>query len=321
LWLTLLTSVPHSLWRHRHLWHHAGEPQSRTAMPWTPQALAEFALVGLLVAGLALLVPRAFVLAWLPGFGLGMALCQLQGWAEHALPERQIAAGGISFYAPWYNTLWFNDGFHAEHHTLPAVHWTSLPGNVAPGAAISELPPVLRWLPHARAQFLAALENLALASPLLQRFMVRTHTRAVDRLLRAANLRPSSVVIVGGGIFPRSVLVLRDLLPDAHCTIVDADAANTEQARTWLADHGIDPKTVAFRVKWFDGACDGQVDLVILPLAVLGDLRGLRRGVRGHVLNHAWLWQPGRAQEGCVASVVVSPWLLKRTNLYRPLGD
>ena len=33
---------------------------------------------------------------------------------------------GVSSYDKLYNWLWFFNGFHAEHHFRPKVHWTKM---------------------------------------------------------------------------------------------------------------------------------------------------------------------------------------------------
>src|SRR5204863_1304583 len=79
---------------------------------------------------------------------------------------------------------------------------------------------------------LEALERLVLLSPALQRVVLRAHARAVEPLI--APLRPRTVAIVGGGLFPRTALIVRRLVPEAHITIIDASRANLERARTML---------------------------------------------------------------------------------------
>ena len=34
--------------------------------------------------------------------------------------------GGVSSYDKLYNWIWFFNGFHAEHHFRPKVHWTRM---------------------------------------------------------------------------------------------------------------------------------------------------------------------------------------------------
>lgn len=58
---------------------------------------------------------------------LGNCLSSLNGYFEHfgGNPDKPIA-WGVSSYAPFYNLLWFNNGYHAEHHFRPRMHWTQM---------------------------------------------------------------------------------------------------------------------------------------------------------------------------------------------------
>ena len=219
--LSVLLGIPQTLWRDRHLAHHAG-------LEWRLRAsrslVAETALVICLWAALAWLEPHFFLFAYLPGYLVGLGLCAMQGYWEHPV--------GIptSHYGRIYNFLCFNDGYHAEHHAAPAVHWSKLPHARDGCAAISPWPPLMRWLD---VRPLEALERLVLRSAWLQQFVLRTHRRAFRSLLR--RLHPiRSVTIVGGGLFPRTALILGELLPEARLTIVDSDARNLETARGFL---------------------------------------------------------------------------------------
>lgn len=144
LYLTVVLGVPQSIWRARHLWHHAGE-RAAEKPGLARGALVEIALVAAAWLALAIARPWLLLLGWLPGWGLAMALCQLQGVYEHA----GVGPSGISVYGRLYNLLWFNDGYHVEHHARPDAHWRELPSLRRPGAPRSRLPPVLRWLPRA----------------------------------------------------------------------------------------------------------------------------------------------------------------------------
>ena len=75
-----------------------------------------------------LVVDWRAVLFLVPFYYLGECASQLNGYFEHfgGDPDTPIA-WGVSTYAPLYNLVWFNNGFHAEHHYRPAVHWTRLP--------------------------------------------------------------------------------------------------------------------------------------------------------------------------------------------------
>src|SRR5207244_6782809 len=74
--------------------------------------------------------PRFFLTAYLPGYAAGLALCWLHGHYEHA-------RGTTSHYGRLYNLLFFNDGYHVEHHAAPGTHWARLPDRIATDAPTS----------------------------------------------------------------------------------------------------------------------------------------------------------------------------------------
>ena len=117
--------------------------------------------------------PYFFLTAYLPGYLVGLTLCYLHGHFEHA-------RGTTSHYGLLYNLLFFNDGYHVEHHTRPAEHWTRLPKRRPAEATGSRWPAVLRWLEHFN---LDGMERLVLRSQPLQRFVLRKHERAFRALL------------------------------------------------------------------------------------------------------------------------------------------
>jgi len=163
---------------------------------------------------------------------------------------------------------------------------------------------VLRWIDSAVPAALEWLERRVLRSTRLQRFVLRAHERAFRALLPLVP-PPRRVTIVGGGLFPRTALALRRLLPDATLTIVDAQPANLETARAFVDG-------VALRHQLFEAVTADDADLVVIPLSFIGD----RARVYDHppapaVLVHDWIW---RARGD---SATVSWMLLKRLNLVR----
>ena len=68
-----------------------------------------------------------FMLFFLPFYYLGHCLSYLNGYYLHfgGNPDKPIA-WGVSSYGKIYNLLWFNNGFHAEHHFRPKMHWTKM---------------------------------------------------------------------------------------------------------------------------------------------------------------------------------------------------
>jgi fatty acid desaturase len=90
------------------------------------QALQEFWAIVAVYGVLAVLNWR-FVLVLAPFYYLGHCLSFLIAWYEHAGadPDQPIATG-VSTYAPVYNWAFLNNGYHAEHHYQPKVHWTKM---------------------------------------------------------------------------------------------------------------------------------------------------------------------------------------------------
>ena len=58
---------------------------------------------------------------------LGHSLTAMNGYYEHfgANPSKPIT-WGVSCYNKFYNWIWFNNGYHAEHHYRPKHHWTKM---------------------------------------------------------------------------------------------------------------------------------------------------------------------------------------------------
>ncbi|MCB9729750.1 MAG: fatty acid desaturase [Deltaproteobacteria bacterium] len=289
--LTLWLSIPQTLWRDRHLAHHAGAPPR---LRLGRRLVAELALVLGALAALGVAAP-ALSAALLGGLALGLGLCAAQGRLEHRLDGREHA-GGVSTRGRLHNLLWFNDGYHAEHHRAPRRHWSALPAAALPDAPIARHGPLLRPLEgrtgSARGRVLAGLERLALHSPRLQRFLVAAHARALARLIpRAVATPPSRVLIVGGGLFPRTALALATVLPEATLVVMDTDPAHLDCARELLAARGLAPPRVAFRRGTWQPGQPVDAELVVVPLAFEGDRAALYRPTAVPTLVHAFPWE------------------------------
>ncbi len=70
---------------------------------------------------------RYVIFYLLPFFYLGHCFSYLKGYLGHygAIPDKPIA-WGVSSYGRIYNWLFFYNGYHAEHHFRPKVHWTKM---------------------------------------------------------------------------------------------------------------------------------------------------------------------------------------------------
>ena len=231
-------------------------------------------LIAALWAGLASLDSHVFVAVFLPGYLVGLGLCHIQGYFEHA-------RGTTSHYGRLYNLLFFNDGYHVEHHARPSEHWQRLPDQKQTGALASRWPAVLRWVELFN---LDGLERLVLRSQMLQRFVLKEHERAFLALLpELANIR--RVGIVGGGMFPRTTLILQRLLPSAQLTIIDASEENLRSARRFVNCN------VEFIHGFFDASQQTGFDLMVFPLAFIGERSAIYRCPPAPaVVVHDWIW-------------------------------
>ncbi|HEY6346380.1 MAG TPA: fatty acid desaturase [Bryobacteraceae bacterium] len=294
-YLSALLGIPQALWRDLHLAHHA-DTSWRGKI--TGQIAAESALVVAVWMALALGSPRFFLAVYLPGYGTGLGLCALQGYYEH------FRQGAVSHYGAIYNFMCFNDGYHAEHHLYPGAAWRELPSRKLDRAFTSRWPALLRWMDVFS---LEQLERLVLPPPIiparaLQSFVLSRHRRAMAALIPAGVER---VTIVGGGLFPRTALAIRELLPRARIVVIESNANHIDIARRFA---GIDNANVDFEQRRYAGE-PLDCDLAVIPLSYHGD----RERVYQHppapaVLMHDWIWRrrgTGRA---------VSIWLLKRIN-------
>jgi hypothetical protein len=294
LYLSVLTLVPHRLWRDRHLAHHADRV-------WSFRFSYELLLQSILVTlcwVIAVIVDVQFALRSLvPGFGLAMMLCWLHGYFEHT-------SGTTSHYSSVYNRLFFNDGFHVEHHERPSLHWNDLP-RFRQNSKSSRWPAILRWCDWLN---LNALECIAARSPMLQHWVVRTHERAV-RKLTAGLPAPKRVTIVGGALFPRTALVVHALWPAAEVTIIDSSSKHLDLCRAWLRGD----ETLSCAHVRADSI--PEADIIFVPLAFDQDKQPLYKTPKhGSVIVHDWIWN--RATGGrIVRSAIASVFLLKRLNL------
>ncbi len=292
LYLSVLLGIPQSIWRGRHLAHHAG---TRWQPRLSAQMLVEIWFVIALWVLLLIHHPNFFLCRYLPGYLAGLGLCWLHGYFEHC-------HGTVSHHGWLYNKLFFNDGYHIEHHARPGLHWTWLPRFVPSDVPTSRWPAVLRWLDVFS---LESLEKLVLRSPRLQRFVLDCHEDAFRRLLPLLPPSPR-IAVVGGGLFPRTLLILQRLVPDGHFVVIDRSAKNIATARHFL------PSTVQFWNEHYDPARVCGFDVVVFPLAFVGDRAAIyRHPPAPWVLVHDWLWR----RRG--TSTVISLCLLKRINRVR----
>lgn len=90
------------------------------------EALHEFWIL-VAVYGAAAIVNWRAVLFLVPFYYLGQCLTALIAYYEHlgGDPKTKVA-WGVSTYAPIYNWMFLNNGYHAEHHFRPKAHWSAM---------------------------------------------------------------------------------------------------------------------------------------------------------------------------------------------------
>lgn len=91
---------------------------------WANIELAAFASA---LLALFLVNWRYVLFYFLPFVYLGHCFSYLNGYYRHfgGNPEKPVA-WGVSSYGKIYNWLFFYNGYHAEHHFRPKVHWTRM---------------------------------------------------------------------------------------------------------------------------------------------------------------------------------------------------
>ena len=165
--------MPHMLYHHYHLNHHAGDNDAKgpdgTTRDWSStyrygkgdqpetfwryclfsfwrvevgpvirvvlrhgrghvtQTVIETLALGAFWALMLAVNWRYFVYFYLPSFYLGWVISYAEGYLEHhgGKPGNPFA-NSVSSYNRLYNLLWFNNGYHQEHHWDPKVHWTRI---------------------------------------------------------------------------------------------------------------------------------------------------------------------------------------------------
>jgi fatty acid desaturase len=91
------------------------------------QTIVESIALGAFWITMAVVNWRYLIFFYLPSYYLGWVLSYAEGYLEHfgAEPSNPYA-NSVSSYNRLYNLLWFNNGYHQEHHWDPKVHWTQM---------------------------------------------------------------------------------------------------------------------------------------------------------------------------------------------------
>jgi len=183
---------------------------------WSRQLALEFFVVLALESALLALAPKFFLATYLPDGSSGSSVSASSHF-EHG-------QGATSHYGRLYNLLFFNDGYHVEHHARPAsigctcrsakrtAHGRAGGGSVALAGTFQ-----FGWI-----------GAIVLLSTTLQRFVLKNMSAPFARCCRS--LRMFGGLLLWRRIVPRTALILQRLLPSAQLTIIDASAENLRAA-------------------------------------------------------------------------------------------
>lgn len=91
------------------------------------QVWLETAALILFMAALCFSNYQFFIVFYLPVWYLGQASARAENYLEHyrARPGNRMT-DSVSCYNRLYNLIWFNNGYHQEHHFRMQVHWSKI---------------------------------------------------------------------------------------------------------------------------------------------------------------------------------------------------
>lgn len=87
-------------------------------------------------------------------------------------------------------------------------------------------------LRHLICSALNILEYTTMNIPFIRDWVLAVHHSAFDRLLPGLNF--NRILVVGGGIYPRTAIIMKSLYPHAHITIQDKSRESLKIAESYL---------------------------------------------------------------------------------------
>ena len=162
--------------------------------------------------------------------------------------------------------------------------------------------------------FLDLFEESILSSDRLLNFVINCHCDSFAKLTDGTRFRdrsrPYNILIVGGGIFPRTVIVSKKLFPNAKLTVLDLNKRSIDISKKFLLQRNY-LKHNDVSCRFINGVYSedydvSQYDFAILPLALRGEISKVKIPTFMHEFLH------NRKRPG----TTIHPLLYKCLNFY-----
>lgn len=157
------------------------------------------------------------------------------------------------------------------------------------------------------------LEKITIKIPFLRDWVLGVHERALYKLLELDLYEPPiRFIVVGGGIFPRTAIILRKLFPDAQIIIQDMNHKSLRCAENYMRNINITDDIIYLNSIYNGTYIDLTLEnlnstVVILPLAFRGKI-GIAKPITYKTLKHCWIWDTDPYEK----QSLVSYFLLKK---------
>lgn len=174
---------------------------------------------------------------------------------------------------------------------------------------------MLTFIQNTVCNLLDSLEYITMNISYLRNWVLKVHETAFSNIFALDLIEPPiRFIIVGGGIFPRTAIIIRNMFPDAQIVIQDMNHKSLECAENYMKDLGITDNIIYFKSRYtgvnYDVASESVYGtVVILPLAFRG---GEICQTTFKTVKHCWLWE----NHPCEKDSIVSYFLLKKIVMY-----
>ncbi len=150
--------------------------------------------------------------------------------------------------------------------------------------------------------FLDILERSILYIKSFTNIIIKIHYNASYNIIKKhiPDFLPERILIVGGGILPRSVIIFQAFYPLAKLYVLDMNEHSLELAQRYINNYN--KYNISFIHSKYDPCLSKDYDLVIFPLA----FRGLNAKAYTTSIRHCWIWEKHPNSE------IVSIFLLKK---------